>query len=309
MTFRLRAVAAALTVGVVACGSATDDPLRGSDTTRDAGDESPSLGGSFGDDPSRNEPSDGCSDEARFVYVVTHRNALYRFAPDKLAFTLVGDLACAAGSATPNSMAVDRSGTAWVNYTDGRLFKVSTKDASCESTSFEPNQFGFGRFGMAFASNAAGSEEETLFVSGLLGSDRGVGLASIDLDTMKLTPIGDYDGPLAGFGAELTGTGDGKLYGFFTTSPRATLAEIDKSSAATSSRLALDGVNTGQAWAFSFWGGDVWFYTTPGDAPSSVTRLAKSEQDQISVVVDNVGDMGRIVGAGVSTCAPTTPPK
>ena len=33
--------------------------------------------------------------------------------------------------ATPNSMAVDRSGTAWVNYSDGRLFKVSTKDAKC----------------------------------------------------------------------------------------------------------------------------------------------------------------------------------
>ena len=48
---------------------------------------------------------------------------------------------------------------------------------------------------------------------------------------MKLTTLGDFSGDLQGQGAELTGTGDGRLFGFFTTQPNATLAQIDKAAA------------------------------------------------------------------------------
>ena len=253
--------------------------------------------------------SGGCSDEAKLVYVVSAENDLYSFKPDALAFTKIGKLGCSAGAASPNSMAVDRQGTAWVNYSDGSLFKVSTKDASCTSTSFAPGQSDFEKFGMAFSSNAAGSSEETLFVAGLADPLFGgaSGLAKIDLTSMKLTPIGDYSGALRGQGAELTGTGDAKLYGFYTTSP-ATLAEIEKASGATSGNKSLTGVSTGDAWAFSFWGGDFWFYTANNLQESSVTRYKKATDGSISVVMPKVGGF-RIVGAGVSTCAPTTPPR
>src|SRR5687767_14587271 len=200
------------------------------------GDESGSLGSTESGDPSAAN-ADGCSEEAKQVYVVSEQYDLYKFEPDKLAFTKIGRLACPASGATPNSMAVDRSGTAWVNYSDGRLFKVSTKDAKCTATSFQPGQSGMVKFGMAFASNAAGSQDETLFVSGIQDSsfnDGGKGLAKIDLASLKLTPVSDYDGALAKKGAELTGTGDGRLYGFFTTIPDATLARIEKGSASTS---------------------------------------------------------------------------
>jgi hypothetical protein len=203
-------------------------------------------------------------------------------------------------------MAVDRSGTAWVNYSDGRLFRVSTRDAKCTATAFEPGQSGMTKFGMAFASNAAGSQEETLFVSGIQDStfnDGGKGLAKIDLASLKLSPVSDYDGDLAKKGAELTGTGEGRLYGFFTTFPDATLANIEKASASTSEKRALEGVSTGSAWAFSFWGGDFWFYTSFG-LPSSVTRL-RAKTGEIEIVKPDVGGF-RIVGAGVSTCAPLT---
>lgn len=251
----------------------------------------------------------GCSDEAKLVYVVSAENDLYSFKPDALAFTKIGKLGCSAGAASPNSMAVDRQGTAWVNYSDGALFKVSTKDASCTSTSFAPGQSDFEKFGMAFSSNAAGSTEETLFVAGLADPLFGgaSGLAKIDLKTMKLTPIGDYSGSLRGQGAELTGTGDAKLYGFYTTAP-ATLAEIEKTTGATSGNKSLTGVSTGDAWAFSFWGGDFWFYTANNLQESSVTRYKKATDGSISVVMPKVGGF-RIVGAGVSTCAPTTPPR
>ena len=297
---------------LVACSSSPRPSGFGSSSGTDGTSSSGGFGdgsssGSLGGGGSSSGGSDdGCSEAAKLVYVVSEENDLYSFKPDALAFTKIGTLECSS-FASPNSMAVDRSGTAWVNYSDGSLFKVSTKDASCEDTPFQPGQSGFLKFGMAFASNAAGSKEETLYVAGIVDGFGGKGLAKIDLTTFKLTPIGDYSGALQGEGAELTGTGDAKLYGFFTTSPNATLAQIDKGSGATSGDKDLAGVNTGNAWAFSFWGGDFWFYTSDG-SPSRVTRLKTSGDGSIAVAKGDVGGF-RIVGAGVSTCAPTTPPR
>jgi hypothetical protein len=205
-------------------------------------------------------------------------------------------------------MAVDRAGTAWVNFSDGALFKVSTATAACTATSFQKGQSNFTRFGMAFATNSATSQEETLYVVGIEGINGGRGLAKIDLTTMILTTLGDFSGDLRGQGAELTGTGDGRLFGFFTTVPYAKLAQIDKSAGGTTAEQSLDGVSTGNAWAFSFWGGDFWFYTSQGQAPSVVTRKETSASGALTTPLRDVGGF-RIVGAGVSTCAPTAPPR
>lgn len=294
-----------------ACGSARtpntfeDDP--GSDTLGGTSGTSGTLGGTSGTTPQGSNQA-GCSEAAKLVYVVSDSNELYSFAPDKLQFTKIGTLSCPSSGATPNSMAIDRSGTAWVNFSDGALFKVSTADARCEATKFQKGQNGFVRFGMAFATNTATSQEETLYVVGIEDNDIGKGLAKIDLTTMKLTRLGDFSGALEGTGAELTGTGDGKLYGFFTTSPNATLAQIEKGSGATSGDKNLAGVSTGNAWAFSFWGGDFWFYTAVGNVPSRVTRLQTGTNGAIGTAKADVGGF-RIVGAGVSTCAPTTSPR
>lgn len=298
---------------LVACGSSGDrsgfDPnssgSSSSSSSSSSGGSSSGFGGDGGSTSSGGN-QDGCSDAAKLVYVVSDDDLLFSFKPDTLEFKTIGALGCPSGGATPNSMAVDRSGTAWVNYSDGALFKVSTTDASCTATNFQKNQSGFSRFGMAFASNGPGSKEETLYVVGIEALNNGKGLAKIDLGTMVLTPIGDFSGALAGKGAELTGTGDGKLYGFFTTSPNATLAQIDPATGATSNNVSLYGVKTGQAWAFSFWGGDFWFYTSNGIAASIVTRYQPADNDKISNVKQDVGGF-KIVGAGVSTCAPTGP--
>jgi hypothetical protein len=292
------------------CGSSTS--RSGFDGTSSSSGSSGASSGSFAPPPSSSSGSsgtsaDGCSDAAKLVYVVSEENALYSFQPDKGTFTLIGTLDCPS-LASPNSMAVDRSGTAWVNYSDGSLFKVSTANASCTATTFEPGQSGFVKFGMAFATNGPNTEDETLYVCGITGQNGGKGLAKIDLGTMKLTTIGDFSGNLRSLGAELTGTGDGRLFGFFTTSPNATLAQIAEADAATSGNVDLNGVQTGNAWAFSFWGGDFWFYTSTGFEPSTVTRLRASSDNQIAVAKADVGGF-RIVGAGVSTCAPTTPVK
>lgn len=302
-------------LGATGCGSTSSNNGIGPGDAGAGGD----AAALFGDAAPTTTGTDDCSEAAKLVYVVSSAYDLYSFYPATRTFKKVGHLACpdpgqdvAIGgkTATPNSMAVDRQGYAWVSYTSGKLFKVSTADASCQSTTFVPGQSGVFKFGMAFSTNGgAGTKSESLYVVGIRDTAGGVvgqGLSTIDLSTMKLRTIGDFSGNLAQRGAELTGTGDGKLWGFFTTSP-ATLAAIDKATGATSSVQPLTGVETGTAWAFSFWGGDFWFYTAPENQPSSVTQLKTSGGGTLGVAVPNVGF--RIVGAGVSTCAPLVPPK
>jgi hypothetical protein len=299
-------------LAVVACSSAT--PLGGPMPDRSSTRETPGAGAPADDGaPVFSGGSDAgttasdCSEESKLVYVVSRENDLYSFAPAEGRFTRIGPLACPSTS-NPFSMAVDRAGTAWVLYADGLLFKVSTKDASCATTTYVTGQAGFQLLGMGFAADAPGSTRETLYVSDIGGK----GLGKLDPVTLTLTPIGGYDGPLAGRSAELTGTGDGRLYGFFTTAP-AQVAQITKGSGAIASAAPMQGVTTGTDWAFSFWGGDFYLYTAqiqtgglPMDAVGSdVTRYRPSDG---SVVVVQKGIGFRIVGAGVSTCAPLVPP-
>ena len=249
-------------------------------------------------------PQDDCTDAAKLVYVVSEDNDLYSFAPDKLLFTKLGRITC--GSKTVNSMAVDRSGTAWVNFSDGKIFKVDTATLACTPTGFVPQQAGFTKvLGMGFSANAAGSSSETLFIA----DNSGKGVGKLDQTTMKLSALGPYTGELAGSDAELTGTGDARLFGFFTTSP-AHFAAVDKTTGATPAATLLPGVDASSGgFAFSFWGGDFWFYTAndpDGDGSTTVSQYVSSTQQTKVGVLKNIGFV--IVGAGVSTCAPVEPP-
>jgi hypothetical protein len=215
----------------------------------------------------------------------------------------------------PNSMAVDRNAVAWVNYvqssnlgTDaaGAIFKVNTADASCEATAAVVLPNGWYRLGMGFSTDLKKGTAETLFVAGTgSGMSTSPGLGRIDMGTSTLAPIGQFTGGLSGESGELTGTGDARLFGFFTTSP-VQVAEIDKGSGGVLASSSLSQVQTPSAWAFSFWGGDFFLYTaTSGD--SNVTRYRPSDGSTETTYMTNIGF--RIVGAGVSTCAPTEIPK
>jgi hypothetical protein len=321
-------------LGLVSCGSGQsnsgfDDtnptgtggtgPGAGSKTDAGStpkGDGGVVIGGGDGGGSGGEGGSSDCSDAARLVYVVSQENDLYSFSPATLKFTLIGALKCAAsGGASPFSMGVDRTGTAWVVYDNGSLFRVSTKDASCTATTYKApkSPADFLTFGMGFSSDSPGSSAETLFIadSGQNNATQtSAGLASLSTSALTTATIGPFTGTEAGRPCELTGTGDARLFGFFsgaTSTGDATLAEIDKTTGATSNSVTLQGVSVGSAWAYSFWGGDFWFYTASGTTTrSKVTRYKSATDKSISVVVDNVGF--RIVGAGVSTCAPTTPP-
>jgi hypothetical protein len=235
--------------------------------------------------------------------VIDEQGGLHSFDPTALTFTTIGTLHCPGAGATYNSMAVDRSATAWVNDISGNIFKVSTADASCSATAFVAPP-GFTQMGMGFATDVAGGTSETLYVDGIGGA----GLAKINMTTMALTPIAQFSGALSGLDCELTGTGNAELFGFFTTTP-ASVAQIDKATAMALSNVPQQGVNTGTDWAFSAWGGDYYLYTAdtttnPNDT-TNVTRYRPSNSST-TVVKQQIGF--RIVGAGVSTCAPTKPP-
>lgn len=252
--------------------------------------------GDSGDDPGE------CSDAAKLIYVVGTGNELYSFHPPTLTFKHIGILSCPTPDifTSPFSMAVDRDGMAWVLFNDGAIYKVDTANAACSKTAFVPNQVaGFNLFGMGFVSDTPGSTEETLY----LGSYDGTGIAKIDLATLKVIPIGNYD-KISG-AAEMTGTGDARLFGFFS-SASVTVAEIDKSNGHILSMAPQPTVNIGAGWAFAFWGGDFYLFTDPsGFGSSQVDRYRPSDGTTVTVKTD-VGFT--IVGAGVSTCAPITPP-
>ena len=302
---------------------------------RDAGGGSTDGGGisfddggggtSFGDSGGGG-PSDCTGQAADYVYVLSVQNDLYSFAPDKKLFTKIGHLGCQT-SLTPNSMAVDRSAVAWVNYvamddSQGVLYRVSTKDASCEASPAVTLAAPFRRVGMAFSTNGQGMTAETLFVSSDPNStviNNGMSnheLGRVDMGTKQAVAIGPFT-PTQQYqtmDAELTGTGDGRLYGFFVqpggglgTGPQYPLVGlVDKSSAAVQSPATMTGVQQPNDWAFSFWGGRFYLYTSVG-LGSSVAEYDPANGNVNPSYMTNVGF--DIVGAGVSTCAPTQPPQ
>jgi len=246
----------------------------------------------------------GCSTESQYVYVIDDTATLYKFDPPALSFTAIGTLNCGTFFDTPFSMAVDRNANAWVVYTDGSLYKVDTKTAGCSPTSFAPGQSGFITFGMGFSTDGPGSSHDTLFVSDSDFAGTTKGLAIVDTQSLVLTPVGMYDQINAR--AEMTGTGDGKLYGAFEGSPYV-VSEIDKSNAKILSQAPQNPIQYppgGSNFAFAFWGGSFWLFVGPGSKtdvfqfdPAANTTTLRTSVTQV------------IVGAGVSTCAPIEPPK
>jgi hypothetical protein len=232
-----------------------------------------------------------------FIYVMTEENDLYSFYPPTLTFSYIGTIACPTPVAsTPFSMAVDRSGLAYVVFNDGSLYKVKTSDAACEPTSFTIGQSGFLTFGMGFSANVD-DPGETLYVA----SDAVGALGTIDTNTLDLTPIGNFDAPIGR--AELTGTRDGQLwaFGIDNATSSSQLARIDKKTAGVSDVVPLGFGSQVTAWAFAFWGGDFYFFTSQnGVGSSTVTRYRPADGS-----ITDVQTIARtIVGAGVSTCAP-----
>jgi len=265
------------------------------------------------------DPS-GCSDAAKLVYIVDQNGDLSSFAPNQMdvtssTITKVVSLACPAlHGEQPFSMSVDRDAVAWVlynappdelagtpNYAD--VFRVDAMTGKCTATGFSPSN-GYEQFGMGFVSDTAGGAAETLFIAGgaaatSSNTDPPSYLGSLNTGSLAITK-----GNLLSGRPELTGTGDAKLWAFFPDAVNPRIAQLDKTSAAESNTIPLTSL-AGQpmAWAFAFWGGDFWVFLMK-DTESSTTDYHVTKAGQVSSWFLS-GQV--IVGAGVSTCAPTGP--
>jgi hypothetical protein len=238
--------------------------------------------------------------ECRAIYLVSAQNQLFAFEPETNSFDLRGQVTCpGSGWATPFSMAVDREGIAQVVFNNGALYRVDTKDASCETTSFERNQDGYRRFGMGYAPNASG-QGESLFVAEINFRRPSKGLARIDGKTGEVKHIAPFsENP--GYAIELTPTGNGPLYGFFINEFErgGTLVEIDTTTAEILSSMKLDVGHRSTSLAVS-WFADYFYIFTTHHKGTLVTRFDPETREQLQVATI----AQTIVGAGNSTCAP-----
>jgi len=288
----------------------------------DAGTESalPPIEVTHAPDAASNANS--CPDAAAtLVYVITEQSDLMSFYPPTGTFTRIGHLQCPASRipdangtkpATPFSMAVDRRGIAYVVYNSGELFRVSTATAACRPTGFVAGQQGFTNgFGMGYSQDPQGSGE-TLYVASDGLDDPAAGaprLGTIDTQSFRLQVLGPFGSAL--YGAELTGTGAGDLFAFYTPAPDGgsisamAIGQVDKTTRQLARNSDLPGIDRGCGWAFAFWGGDFYTFTAPGDCggpPPGTVVNRFSPQDGLTVRVAQISE--EIVGAGVSTCAP-----
>jgi len=240
--------------------------------------------------------------DVELIYVVNSDHQLLSFDPRKLpgdAFHQVGLLDCDRQS--PYSMAVDRDGLAWVLYRGGNVYRVSIIDGHCNrDPAYRGSRGGTELFGMGFVSDGPKATTEKLFVaSSMTPAEIAV------LDVSKPSPwhtVGNLLGRETST-PELTGTADGKLFAFFPESGHdAFVQEIDRETAQPIGARMPVGSPAGEinAWAFAHWGGVFYIFVTI--ANNSSVYAINRKTGAHSLVLDHLPS--RIVGAGVSTCAP-----
>lgn len=304
----------------------------------DDDDDSPQSGGaSSGEDEEKfdvgdnDDPTHGtgdggacpCENVLDGIYVLNTNSppSVWFFDPPANTFSEVGVLGCNAPLGyQANSMAIDREGYAWINYYDvnaqtGLMFRAPLADLSqCEDRGYSNIAGSWWLLGMGYATVTADSSCDELFI---YQSDRyleyptfapgGAQLAQYDQGSDSLSVIGTTDYPVG----ELTGTGAGQLFAFGPVdSSQAVLVELDKDSGAELETIPLRGLDITNAFAFAFWGGDVFFFTetAPLSGVSQVTRLDYDGNEGGGLAQYNANTGIHIAGAGVSTCASFTPP-
>jgi hypothetical protein len=324
---------ACILVSLVACGDRDDDmgddgggiipPTTTGDGT-DSGPEKFDLGGDGDGDGSSGDGTEcPCSNVLDGIYVLNSNSppSVWFFDPPANTFTEVGTLGCDPGVGwTANSMAIDRAGYAWVNYYDllsetGKIFKAPLGDlGSCVQQPYQQPAGEWWLLGMGYAVTDPVTSCDELFV---YKSDKYIDYPNFTPGGAELAEYTEGNGQLKILGntpypvGELTGTGDGRLFTFATVSQnQAVLSELDKDTGMVKQMTDLSGFDITNAFAFAFWGGDVYFFTetAPGSGVSKVTKLDYDENEGGGLSTYNANTGIHIPGAGVSTCASYTPP-
>lgn len=237
-----------------------------------------------------------CTEAGQYIYTVDNDGRFSRFDPLTLAYVDIAQLRCPTSS-SPFSMNLDQSGIAWIIFADAQLFRVDATTGACTATAYQPNQQGFSTYGMGSAFDSR-TGVDTLY---LAAPDSRLG--SLAFPSLTVSAIGSF--PLGS--SELAGTGDGQLWAFVP--PRgasAVLARLDPATARILEQYSLPNITSVGGWAIKFFGGS--FYVFIGSDIWRVERrgLDPTRPEPTIAPVRVLVTPGRdIVGAGVSTCAPT----
>jgi hypothetical protein len=259
-----------------------------------------------GDGDGDGDPTCTCADNTDRIYLLSDNAQLWSYDPATHQFAQITPaLGCPHNNTF--SMSVDRNGIAYVMFQNDDIYTVDVNNPNmCTDPGYAPGQLNFNKFGMGFVSNSQFDPCEKLFAhswsgQGGFSEGNGVGrLGRMDAADLVMEEIGtiDYNG------GELTGTGDGRLFAF-AGSP-AKLVEYDKDTAAVVATEQLN-MSLTNAFAFAFFAGDFYLFTEANGNPSvsKVTHYDYDDDKSLEIVVQQAPI--RIVGAGVSTCAPLLP--
>lgn len=314
-----------MTLGCGTSAAAVEDG--GVPPDADPADSAPADGLSFSPDGALDSTSEGCSDRLKSIFVVTAKapQTIYSFDPDKLVFTRVLDLACPdTGSWTVQSMAVDRHYHAWVSWKGARLDRVDLASGAC-TPDIAKHPIGSatvnGRLGMAFTSDAPGTTAESLYFIDpstqlyVLGNSKPIGRFYI---------FKEHEGTEFS-GVELSGSGTGRLFNMIMNwslpfpdgtkpdptnvkGPTVHIGEVSKTNGTAIANDEVLGIPAFAlkpgSFAFAQWGGLLWTFLAPDYGPTKVYSY-----DPVTKVValKKTDGPDGVVGAGVSTCAPSAP--
>lgn len=246
---------------------------------------------------------------SEFIYLLDSNNQLLSFEPRMdtaaNAVKVVGKVSCPTATA-PNSMSVDRRARAWLNYDDGKLYKIPTNNpASCVDSGYQTGVVPTAKVGMGFVSDSPGAKVESLYLASFGTASQLWKLNPLDPTPIVSTKIGNFaSSPTS---PEMTGTGAAELYAYFPAADAThRIIRVNKTTAQADLTWSLPPLASSPgAWAFAQWGGRYYVFVTE----SNISRVYRWDPNAASGsqwvrVQDNLPT--RIVGAGVSTCAPTT---
>ena len=246
----------------------------------------------YEDDP---PDEDDCDHTSDLVYVVDREEeALYLYSPLDHSFELVGPLRCG-GHGTPGSMGVSRDGYAYVRYSDDTVQQVDLTTLDCNSTSYSDRATDFGSFGMGYATDDGDTWRDQLYIA------NSTWLAVVDTATWTVDVLGRMSSQ-----SELTGNAAGELWAILPLETPAELVRLDKETGAEAEVLQLRGFPSPSnidAFAFATWGGNFYIFVRTYGMGSTTDVYEVTSDGTMTLVLEDSGM--DVVGAGVSTCAPT----
>lgn len=153
---------------------------------------------------------------------------------------------------------------------------------------------------MGFVTDGPGAKTEKLYVAGNYQDE----LGTVDTKALVWKSAGKL--PALGKNPELTGTADGRLYGYFPgEGSRGFIQELARTGEPIGQRWNLPEANGNvSAWAFAFWGDAFYVFIHFNDDQTShnEVHVIQRKTGDSKLLIDN--GTRRITGAGVSTCAP-----